>query len=98
MRGDLSVFKLYREIDDLRRYLAAYVSGEDAEDIGARSKLWEMFGKAMCMGVLHLATTDQWVVVKVDQRTNRLMSIDSCNTRMFERHYSLMKKQDYLVQ
>jgi|GEM_PF-4550785 len=93
---DLSDFKWYRHKISHRRYLATYVTDKNAEKVGKRSKLWEMFGHALCLGVMSLASPDQWVVIKVDQRNNQLMNLNTCPKWTFERDYELLKKQDYL--
>lgn len=95
MVRNLSDFKWYYSNLDHRRYLAVYVTDESAKKIGERSGLWSMFGYAMCIGIMSLARPDCWIVVKVDQRDNRLMSQRAVDNLSFERNYRLMKKQDY---
>jgi len=92
MKRDMSDFKYYSH--NGRRWLAVFVTADNLEDISAKTELISPFGKAFCFGIMAVASVDQWLVIKLDQRNDRLMSKDVVNPRIFERDYKYMARKN----
>lgn len=91
MKINLADFKTYRDLKTNRKVKAVYVTDENAKQLGEKSGLWAMFGKAMCFGIMALARTDQWVIIDVNQRTGKPRRIYFASQSIFKNNFKLIK-------
>ncbi len=95
MKCDLSDFKYYSK--DGRRWLAVYITKENLPEIAKCSGLIEPLdanNDAFCFGVMCISNVNRWLIVKLDQRNDRPISLETDATCIFERDYRYMSREN----